>query len=114
MCSRNDCGGSSSISHANGVGRRRRRRGGRRSLTKNSQGSSPTWPSIGGGAAGGARPARHPVLLFPERPGLAHGLAPSPFPSRPALPLQAQEEEGRVVERRPSPPPLKDRDFLSP
>ena len=65
-----------------------------------------------------ARPARRPVLLFPERPslanGLANGLAPSPFPSRLALPPQAQEKEGRIVERRPSPPLLKDRDFLSP
>ena len=61
-----------------------------------------------------ARPARRPVLPFPERPGLAHGLAPSPFPSWLALPPQAQEKEGRVVERRPSPPPLKGRDFLSP
>ena len=61
-----------------------------------------------------ARPVRHPVLLFPERPGLAHGLAPSPFPSRLALPLRVQEKEGRVIERRPSPPPLKDQDSLSP
>ena len=61
-----------------------------------------------------ARPARYPVLLFPERPGLTHGLAPSPFPSRLALPPQAQEKEGRIVKRRPSPPLLKDRDSLSP
>ena len=61
-----------------------------------------------------ARPARRPVLLFPERLGLAHGLAPSPFPSRLALPPQVKEKEGRVVERRPSPPPLKDQDSLSP
>ena len=61
-----------------------------------------------------AKPERHPVLLFPERPGLAHGLAPYPFPSQLALPPQAQEKEGRVVERRPSPPLLKDRGSLSP
>ena len=57
-----------------------------------------------------ARPSCRPVLLFPEHPGLA----PSPFPSWLALPPQAQEKGGRIVERRPSPPLLKDRDFLSP
>ena len=60
---------------------------------------------------------RLPVLL-PERLGLAHGLArglaPSPFPSRMALPPQVKEKEGRVVERRPLPPPLKGQDSLSP
>ena len=57
---------------------------------------------------------RRHVLLFPERLGLAHGLAPSPFPSRLAPPPQVQEREGPVVEQRPSPPPLKVQDSLSP
>ena len=61
-----------------------------------------------------ARPARRPVLLFPERPGLANSLAPSPFPSWLALPPRVQEKEGRIIERRPSPPLLKDQDSLSP
>ena len=69
---------------------------------KNSQGWSSTWPSIGKGIIGGGKAGAPPVLLFPERyglcPGLAHGLAPSPFPSRPAPPPRAQEEEGRAVE----------------
>ena len=57
---------------------------------------------------------RRPVLLFPERLGLAHGLTPSPFPSQLALPPQVQEKEGRVVKRRPSPPPMKHHCALSP
>ena len=61
-----------------------------------------------------ARPPRRPVLLFPERLGLSHDLAPSPFPSRLALPPRVKEEEGRVVEQRPPPPPLKLQDSLSP
>ena len=65
-----------------------------------------------------AGPACCPVLLFPERLDLARslicGLAPSPFPSRLALPPHAQEKEGHVVERRPLLPPLKDQSSLSP
>jgi len=61
---------------------------------------------------------RRPVLLFPERLGLAHslarGLAPYPFPSRLALPPQVKEKEGCIVERRPLPPPLKGQDSLPP
>src|SRR4051812_32415175 len=79
MCSLSDFGGSSSISHANGVRRRRRRRGGRRSLTKNSQGSSPTWPSVGGGTAGGGEAGA------PPRPPLSR--APRPRPRPRPLPL---------------------------
>ena len=81
---------------------------------KNSQGSSPTWPFMGEELLAEARPVRRLVLLFPERLGLAHGLAPSPFPSWLALPSRVREKEGRIVERRPSPPPLKDQDSLSP
>ena len=83
MCSRNDSGGSSSISRANGVGRRRRRRSGRCSLTKNSQGSSPTWPSIGGGAAGGGEAGA------PPRPPLPRAPRPRPRPRPLPLPLAA-------------------------
>src|SRR4051812_9548123 len=79
MCSCNDSDGSSSISYANGVGRRRRWRGGRRSLTKNSQGSSPTWPSMGGGTAGGGKAGT------PPRPPLPR--APRPRPRHRPLPL---------------------------
>ena len=83
MCSRSDFGGSSSISRANGVGRRRRRRGGRRSLTKNSQGSSPTWPSTGGGTAGGGE------VGAPPRPPLPRAPRPRPRPHPRSLPLTA-------------------------
>ena len=56
---------------------------------------------------------RHPVPLFPERHGDL-GLAPSPFLSWPAPPPRALGKEGRAVEQRPSPPPLKGRRLLSP
>src|SRR3954469_7080019 len=79
MCSRSDSGGSDSISRANGVRRRRRRRGGRRSLTKNSQGSSPTWPSMGGGTAGGGEAGAPPCPHLPR--------APRPLPRPRPLPL---------------------------
>ena len=39
------------------------------------------------------------VNLFGQMNWRAHGLTPSPFPSRPVPPPQAQEEEGRAVER---------------
>ena len=71
----------------------------------NSRGWSPTWPSTGGGAAGGAQPRRHPALLLLEHYD-NHDHAPFLLSLR-TIPLpQGPEEEGHAVEKKPSSPPL--------
>ena len=55
---------------------------------------------------------RRPVILSPERHDDL-GLAPFPFPSRPASPPQDLGKEGRAVEQQPSRPPSKGQHFLS-
>ena len=81
MCNLRNWGGSRSISRANWAGRRRRRRGGRRSLMKNSQGWSPTWPSIGKGIIGRGGAGA------PPRPPLPRALRPLPRPRPRPRPL---------------------------
>src|SRR3954463_13000601 len=76
-------GDSISITLANGAGRRRRRRGARRSLTKNSQGSSPIWTAVRRGAAGGGEAGAPPHPPLPRAP------RPRPRPCPLPLPLTA-------------------------
>ena len=91
MCNLRDCGGSRSISRANGAGRRRRRRGGRRSLMKNSRGWSPTRPSIGKGIIGRGEAGA------PPRPPLPRALRPLPRPRPRPRPLPLPLAAGSTI-----------------
>src|SRR4051812_20448956 len=73
-------GCSISITLAKGAGRRRRRRGARRSLTKNSQGSSPIWTAVRRGAAGGGEAGASPRLPHPRAPRPRPRPRPLPLP----------------------------------
>src|SRR3954463_15165744 len=80
-------GCSASITLAKGVGRRRRRRGARRSLMKNSRGSSQMWPAVRRGAAGGGEAGASPRPPRPRAPRPCPRPRPRPRPL--PLPLTA-------------------------